>query len=67
MKNKCGAMIERGEITAITDREYIVTSFSRAGIETPPLNALNDAEYDVGDHVYFFMFPDGDGRIISKA
>ena len=60
------AMIERGAVVDDADGKYIVASLDREGIETPPLGALNDETYDAGDLVYFFMFDDGTGKIISK-
>ena len=85
MKNEhmYGAMIERGEITAILEEGYEVKSLSRPGVTTPPIPAqeriekiIVDAEhnarieyreYAVGDRVYFFMFDDGKGMVIAAA
>ena len=60
-----GAFIERGEILTEESAEYTVKSFDRDGIITPPIKAINNS-YDVGDHVFFFMFNDGSGQIIGK-
>lgn len=61
-----GALIERGKIKAAAEGGYIVASFDREGIETPPIKPINEAEYAVGNEVYFFLFRDGTGRIICS-
>jgi len=58
-----GAMIERGKITAAEDGAYTVESYDRPGKEII-LNAAE--EYSAGEKVYFFSFPDGEGKIIGK-
>ena len=59
--------IERGKILAKTDSGYTVASLDRSGIEIPDLKPLCDAEvYAINQMVYFFSFPDGDGRIICN-
>jgi len=61
-----GATIERGEIIGAEDTGYLIASFSRHGLTTPPLAAINQSTYAVGDKVYFFMFDDGKGAILMK-
>lgn len=56
--------IERGEIAEVSGNGYIVKSLDRDGITTPPLEALHEETYSVGDKVYYFYFRDGTGRII---
>lgn len=63
MKNL--AEIERGTVTT-TEGGYRVASMDRPGIVTPPISAIGDKTYSTGDSVYFFLFPDGNGKIISK-
>lgn len=64
---KYGAPIERGVIETIEDGRYRVASFTRNGITSLPLKAMNEADtLSVGDRVYFFLFDDGDGLIIGK-
>ena len=58
------AMIERGTIKAAEDGAYIVASLDRRGIESTPIKAIDDGTYTVDDVVYFFLFPDGTGRIL---
>lgn len=64
-KEQFGACIERGEIAEIVDNGYIVRSYSRFDILTQKIYSINDTAYSIGDIVYFFMFPDGNGMIIS--
>lgn len=70
-----GAIIERGKVKEKKEGKYVIESTDRAGVITPPLDVtkhvlLKDEMYakpekfEVGDKVYFFMFPDGTGRII---
>lgn len=59
-----GAVIERGKITTATDEGYTVASFDRDGIVTPPIQPIHDTSYTEGDKVYFFLFPDGTGKIL---
>lgn len=61
-----GALIERGKIKATAEGGYIVASFDREGIETPPIGAWGGAKYDLGDLVYFFLFRDGTGKILCS-
>jgi len=52
----------------VDDDKYTVASLDRDGIETPPIKALTDDDtYTVGDTVFFFLFSDGMGRIISST
>lgn len=60
-----GAIIERGEILTEESAMYTVKSFDRDGLITPPIKAIADS-YDVGDHVFFFLFRDGSGMIIGS-
>ena len=58
-------MIERGRVTVADSSGYIVESLDRAGMLSPPLIPVNEeATYTVGDTVFFFLFPDGTGRIL---
>lgn len=68
MKNDTyGAPLERGVIEQIENGKYRVSSITRDGIKSLPMRALSDLEvYSVGDIVYFFLFPDGDGMILTK-
>lgn len=60
-----GTCIERGCILEAVDGGYRVASYDREGIETTPIKPINDNTYTKGDMVYFFLFPDGTGKIIS--
>ncbi len=63
-----GAVIERGTIKSTGTGGYIVSSLDRDGIETPEIGPVTENEtYAVNDRVYFFLFPDGNGKIIGKA
>ena len=62
-----GTAIERGYILEATAEGYRVASYDRVGIETPPIRPINDNAYTKGDMVYFFLFPDGTGKIICGA
>ncbi len=59
-----GAVIERGKIESAKDAAYTVSSYDREGIVTPPIRAIDGHSYAVGDTVYFFLFPDGTGKIL---
>lgn len=61
-----GVLIERGRITEAKADGYIVESFERPGVKTPLIKGINHEEYSAGDRVFFFLFNDGDGRIIGK-
>lgn len=62
-----GASVERGRVLTATAEGYIVASYDRDGIETPPIKPINDNTYTTGDLVYFFLFRDGTGKIICGA
>ena len=59
-----GATIERGRIKAAEGGAYTVASLDRDGIESLPMTSISENSYTVGDTVYFFLFPDGTGKII---
>lgn len=61
-----GAAVERGEITGREQDGYTVKSCDRDGIESPPIQPMNDESYQTGEKVYFFLFPDGTGRILGR-
>ena len=61
-----GALIERGKVTQAEQDGYIVESYERPGVITPPIKGINNENYGAGDRVFFFLFNDGDGRIIGK-
>ena len=65
MENEYGAVIERGEIIESENNLYVVRSLTRSGVITPPMRATDGTKYHIGDRVYFFMFDDGNGRIIA--
>lgn len=62
-----GACIERGIVLTACDGLYTVKSCEREGIETPPIEAIGDNEYQANDIVCFFLFRDGTGKIICRA
>ena len=64
-----GAVVERGTIKEISGTNYVVESIDRKGITTPPIPKVpwDEDTYSVGDTVYFFVFCDGDGMILSKS
>lgn len=60
-------IIERGKILEVKETGYIIASYDRDGIITPPLRALDDNKsYSEGDMVYYFIFRDGSGRVIER-
>jgi len=61
-----GAMIERGIVTGAENGGYTVESHDRAGVTTPPITGILQELYAAGDRVFFFLFEDGDGKIIGK-
>ena len=69
MKNDriSGAMIERGEVIGVGEEGYTVRSFTRYSITTPELKPIDYSVYSVGDIVYYFLFPDGDGAILAAV
>lgn len=72
------AKIERGTLKKLASDGWIVASMDRKGIETQPMQpmeilkltgtveGLSKTVYQVGDRVYYFVFPDGTGQIIGK-
>ncbi len=60
------AWIERGTVAEITEEGYRVNSIDRPGIVTPPLLTTGKEMYTTGDKVYFFLFRDGTGKILSR-
>ena len=65
MKEGYGAALERGVVETIESGGYRVASMTRRGIRTPVIKSL-ETGLKVGDRVYFFLFPDGDGVILAK-
>lgn len=67
-----GARIERGRIAAITTDElgtdfYTVESIDRPGVTGYGLTLINETlDPPIGASVYFFMFDDGTGQIMSQ-
>ena len=64
-----GAVIERGQIIAVSGSKYTIASLDRDGIETPPMETVQEINADneplsVGTKVYFFMFNDGTGKVL---
>ena len=64
--NSYGAKIERGVIVQEVNGKYIVQSFDRHGLMTPPIETINAQQFNAGDRVYFFLFDDGSGKIIAS-
>jgi len=60
-----GAVIERGTVVSRTDTGYRVKSLSREGIVTLPLETQTGRDLQIGDDVYYFMFDDGRGMIVT--
>lgn len=81
LKGAPGAYVELGRIAEKNGRTYRVESYTREGVFTRFIYAANEYvreyegepaqeakySYGVGDRVYFFVFPDGNGLIIGKA
>ena len=67
METQCMGFIERGRIAAAAGGGYTVESLDRAGIVSPPIGAIGECAYSVGDTVLFVLFPDGTGKIICSA
>lgn len=60
-------IIERGLIAGRDEAGWRVASLDRDGIVTPPLKPLTDGDsFMDGERVYYFIFPDGTGRIICS-
>lgn len=66
MEKQTGATIERGYIAGAESSGYIVKSYDRDGIESPPMTPIDNESYTKGDKVYFFLFPDGTGKILCR-
>ena len=64
MEKQKGAAIERGVILSASQDLYTVKSLDRDGIESPPIGAADSTTYQQDDRVYFFLFPDGTGKIL---
>ena len=64
MEKQKGAAIERGVILSASQGLYTVKSLDRDGIESPPIGTADGTTYQAGDRVYFFLFPDGTGKIL---
>ncbi len=58
-----GAVIERGTVVSTDGDTCIVESAERSGIVT--LEFKNRGGWQVGDHVYMFLFQDGTGEILD--
>lgn len=63
--NAYGARIERGAVEQAADGRYVVRSYDREGVTTPPIEAHHQRLYNAGESVYFFLTDDGDGKIIG--
>lgn len=62
-----GAALERGVIERIENGRYAVRSLTRDGIVSMPIRTTpNTGTLSVGDRVYFFVFPDGDGLVLDR-
>ena len=57
--------MERGRVESVTEDGYTIASWDRDGIVTPPIRPIDESTYAAGDAVYFFLFPDGTGRILA--
>lgn len=68
MKNEnYGASIECGVVESIENGAYRVASYTRDGAQSRPIKPINITDiFQKGDKVYFFMFDNGNGMIISK-
>jgi hypothetical protein len=63
-----GARIERGVIVSRDDEGfYAVRSITREGITVPAIGAIFDEVYEPETVVYFFVFGDGEGKIIAAC
>ena len=60
------AKIDRGEIVLADPNGYVIESYGRYNLRTPKIRAIGNEEYQAGDRVYFFLFDDGDGKILGK-
>lgn len=59
-----GTMIHIGTIVNTDNGSYTVKSITESPMETPPMTAIDDAEYSAGDRVCYFLFDNGFGKII---
>jgi len=65
----CGAAFDRGKVIEkrIRDRQqYKMESYNRKGVQSRWMEAVGNADYLVGDEVYYFMFPDGRGMVLGS-
>ena len=62
-----GAYIERGIIIRIEEQGFVVRSYDRDGITTPPIKPIQDVSLSIGDQVYYHLHMDGTGRIICPV
>lgn len=60
-----GAPVERGIIVKKENNKYTVMSLTRNGIVSLPMGAIGNNNYNENDMVYFFLFEDGNGLILS--
>lgn len=63
-RDNYGAQIERGKIVSVSGGKCVIKSLTRDGITTPAMTVAGT--HAVGDTVYYFMFGDGEGRIIEN-
>ena len=61
-----GATIERGRIAEVVDGGYRVKNLDRPGLISRVITGMDDTEYKAEERVYFFMFNDGNGKILCK-
>ena len=67
MTSEYGARIERGIVLEANENGYRVQSLSRDGIIAPAITGLDATAYAAGTIVYFFLFEDGRGKILSAC
>ena len=65
-KQKNGATIERGRIAEVVGGGYRVKNLDRPGLISRVITGTDDTVYQAEDQVYFFMFNDGNGKILCK-
>ena len=65
-KQKNTAAIERGRIAEVVGGEYRVKNLDRPGLISRVITGTDDTAYQAEDMVYFFMFNDGNGKILCK-
>ena len=61
-----GATIERGKIEEVAAGGYRVRNLDRPGLVSRVITGTDDTVYQVEDKVYFFMFSDGNGKILGR-